>query len=165
MFSTLAYSAGQPVTVTNFPSTQSVTVTNFPPNTTPIVVPTSLLPYAFNNLDGSGNLGSQAAEACHVIKANPGNIYYMDAHEIAAGAATDYVFVVNATACPSNGTLSAGTRILSSAALSPTQTWSWTPGGDIPIPASAGIVIMCSSTDWPTLTLDTAHCLFNWGIE
>ena len=129
-----------------------------------IILPTSLLPYAFNNLDSSGNLGSQSAENCHVIKANPGNIYYLDTHEVAAGAATDYVFVINVTSCPSNGTMAAGTRILSSGALSPTQTWSWTPGGPIPMPASAGIVVVCSSTDWPTLTLD-AHCLFNWGVE
>lgn len=130
-----------------------------------IIAPTSLLPYAFNNLDGAGNLGSQAAEACHVIKANPGNIYYLDAHELAAGGATDYVFVINVTACPSNGAMTAGTRILSSGALAPTQTWSWDSGGPIPMPASAGIVIACSTTDWPTLTLDTAHCWFNWGYE
>ena len=130
-----------------------------------IVQPTSLLPYAFNNLDGSSNLGSQAPEPCHVIKANPGNIYYLDAHEIAAGGATDYVFVLNLTACPSNGTMTAGTRILSSPGIAPTTTWSWDPGGPIPMPASAGIVIACSTTDWPTLTLDTGHCLFNWGIE
>ena len=129
-----------------------------------IVLPTSLLPYAFNNLDGSGNLGSQAVESYHLIKANPGNIYYLDAHEVTGGGATDYVFVLNITVAPTNGAQTAGTRILSSAALSPTQTWSWTSGSPIPMPASAGIVIACSTTDWPTLTLD-AHCLFNWGIE
>jgi hypothetical protein len=130
-----------------------------------IVAPTSYLPYAFNNLDASNLMGSQTAEACHVIKPNPGNIYYLDAHELAAGGSPDFIFVVNAIACPSNGTLTAGTRILSSPALSPSGTWSWTSGSPIPMPASAGIVIVCSTTDWPTLTLDTAHCLFNWGIE
>lgn len=161
--------SGQPVNVTNSPLPVIVTGAL---NVVSVLSPSSLIPNAWNSLDGSSVEGSQQPEACHLIKANPGVVAQFTGHVIAGSASTVYFFGVNANACPGGTTtfVPSVTPLLTvSGTFTAGQTWNSTFWSPIPKPAAVGIVELCSTTDWPLYTppssISTNGCIFTWLVE
>jgi len=92
---------------------------------------------------------SQALASSRVFKASSGNAYKINVHN--TNAADRYAFLLNLAAAPANGTISAAVMDVKKVPAGGDAGWDFT--GMPPMGFSAGICVVLSSTQFPTLTL------------
>lgn len=105
---------------------------------------------------GASVVVSTALENSHIISKAQAVYYGCDGRN--ADSTTAYIFVIDATAVPANGTISSGS-IKHVIAVSSGQNFAHGTGqwGEL---FKNGIVLVASSTDFPTLTISTSSKTF-----
>lgn len=100
---------------------------------------------------------SSAAEASHVLKASPGNLYSLT---VTSGASAGFVLLFNLTAAPANGAVTPQNCVV----IAANSTVSIGAGGDPPSAYSVGIVAEFSTTGCFTAT-SSATAFFAGNVQ
>jgi hypothetical protein len=113
-------------------------------------------PYSSSATAGVAPVSSTAAEACHVLKNSPGNLYSISGTIGAAG----WIMVFNATSAPGDGAVTPVAWAQPQAAGSWSMSW-----GAAPAYFSTGIVVCASSTGPFTKTAYSTNTVFSGQVK
>lgn len=122
-----------------------------PPTTVAITGPVKTYLSGTTNDPNAGIIPvvNQTIASSGVLKASAGNAYKINVHN--TNAAIRYAFLMNLTAAPANGTISASVMDVKTVAAGADVGWDFT--GCPPMGFTVGICVLLSSTQFPTLTL------------